>query len=159
MKNNKFTSAADRRWQRRYESIVRRKEENWDYDQQKRQKRMERKVEHAKFVPLDFTKLDGHTMPAILCTSRAKARHLLNEAARQGLPNVWASADDCWHYYEEDTVYVFPRDRWGVKNILHADVRTANLAGCYIIPYEDLLPPPDYGDIGCVSELSMLLGG
>lgn len=157
--NIKLTSAADRRRQQRYEKIVRRKEENWDYDQEKKKRRMERKLEHTRIVALDFSKLEGHSLPAVLCTTREKAKHLLSEAERQGLPNLWACTDDCWRLYKERTVYVLPRGNWGSKLILHADINTAMSAGCCIIPYEDLLPPPDYGDIECTLELSMLFGG
>ena len=155
MKNNKFTSAADRRWQKRYETIVQRKEMYWDLDQERKKKKAERKLMYKRDVELDFSKLCDKHLPAVVCNTRDKREHLLREVRRIG-SNISTVPGENIHMYDNQSVYVFLGQHPKWESVVQVNYRTALMANCDIFSYEDLLPPPDYGDIEYTSELSML---
>ena len=66
MKACNFTSASDRRWKNRYDTIVRRKEENFDYLQRKK----ELKLDKRRLIPLDFSAIDKTGVLVVACPTK-----------------------------------------------------------------------------------------
>lgn len=80
MKGRQYNSAADRRWQQRYQRIVERKEANWDYDQAKRERRKNNKI----YVSSGFNPdrlFQGKV--AVVCSSERQIRQVLSETNKK----------------------------------------------------------------------------
>ena len=163
MGRQKYNSAADRRWQQRYERIRARKEDVFDVETPREERRREKKTLY-KAENIDIKRMVPNKV-AVLCTSPKQIRQLY-WAVEKWNPEYtkWQSAsgiESTFYFCNEPTVGIIEEHGplFEVNDIRIDTKRYFIAKGFEVIDFYELLPVRDLGKVRAEPEMvGFLLG-
>lgn len=164
----KYNSASDRRWQQIFMRIQERKENNRDYDEEKRKRKNANRKNKGFYRPCGFIPDSLFTgKNAVVCKSKAQLREVFNEAYKKYPAYVrhWdlVNTDVLWNSYSCNgvvTVGVCEMEDWWVFERAYlsvGDQKFFESRNYNIVDFYDCCPVQDLGDIRGAGDLSYLL--
>lgn len=163
MARKQYNSAADRRWQNRYERIKERKENVFDVETPREARRREKKTLY-RTANIDANRLIPDKV-AVLCTSPNQVRQLYYAIERLHPEYTrWRSVsglEDSFYFCNEPAVGLITEDYFFAEEIaIRVEQKQYYISrGFEIIDFCELLPVKDLGSVRAEPEMVEFLLG
>lgn len=164
MSRKQYNSAADRKWQQRYQRIQARKDDSWDIETPRDERRRQKRTLYAA-SRLDISRMIDSKV-AVVCKTESEVRRVyakINQEYPQCTRYIFSDIpQEAYNIYRENTAMaVVTEDTWfGNDTFLKFDAKSSfQRMGFEIIEFYDLLPVIDLGKVCESSEsVEFLLG-